>query len=124
MKDWARYGLTTLVVLTVLVAGLSTLLDDRSRSGLTLAAVVAYPTQLAAFGLLRWGRKRPDRFLMAWGVGILARFGVLGVTALVATRLIEIGTAALVLGLAGFLFVLALMEPLFLTPNVGPDDRD
>ncbi|MDX1566443.1 MAG: hypothetical protein R3223_01500 [Longimicrobiales bacterium] len=124
MKEWARYGLASLLILAIVSAGLWPFLDERSRSGLTLAAATAFSTQLVAFGLLRWARRHSERFLMAWAAGILARFGVLGVTALVASRFSGIGTPALVLGLAGFLFVLALMEPLFLTPNVVPDDGD
>ncbi|MFP3948533.1 MAG: hypothetical protein ACLFWG_07365 [Longimicrobiales bacterium] len=124
MRSLARYALGALAVLAVAVTGLWPLLDASGRAGLLWAAVAAYPVQLAAFGLMQWGRRHPERFLAAWGVGILARFGVLGVMALAVGRLDGVGTAALVLGLAGFLFVLAMMEPLFLTADVVPGKRD
>lgn len=76
-------------------------------------ALLAWATQLVAFGLLVavLGRKR---FMLGWGAGILFRFLVLG-GGLAWVAVAEPDRPALrLLSLAGILFLLVLLEPVFL----------
>ena len=68
-----------------------------------------------AFALLLVLRDRSQGFLLALAVGTMARLGVLGAAGVVVT-VVEtgVGAGALLLGLAGFLFLLALLEAAFL----------
>ena len=111
MRSFLRYAGVSLGV-----AGLLVLLVGGS-SGRTDAVwpmvALAYGTQLAAYGMLIavYGR---TRFFLGWGGGILLRFAALGAGAVWVVRA-ELDRPALrLLSLAGALFVLALLEPLFI----------
>lgn len=77
-------------------------------------AVLAYTVQLAAFAALQVAGKNQQRFLLAWAGGTVLRLGLLGALAM---WLWWSGTepkAPWLLGLAGMLFPLMLLEPVFL----------
>ena len=113
MRALGRYALTGLLMIAVAVAALFPFLDDQGRSGVLLAAAIAYPVQVAAFGLLLRSRGDPSRFFVWWGTGVAVRVGVVIVVGIVALRIESLGAEALLLSLAGFFFVLLLMEPAF-----------
>jgi hypothetical protein len=85
--------------------------------GVLVAALVAYPIQLAAFFMLvrYWGEGK--RFLLVWVGGTVARMGVLLGVALLVWRTEMVPLAPTLLALAGFFFGLLLLEPLFLGPR-------
>ena len=89
-------------------------LADEGRTGVLLAAGIAYPVQVLAFGVLLRARGEPARFFAWWGVGVAVRIGVVIVVGLVALRIESLGAEALLLSLAGFFFGMLLLEPAFL----------
>ena len=114
MRALARYALAGLLMIVMAVTALFPFLDDEGRTGILLAAGVAYPVQVTAFGLLLRARAEPSRFLVWWGVGVAVRIGVVVIAGLVALRIESLGAEALLLSLAGFFFALLLIEPAFL----------
>ena len=114
MRALGRYALTGLLMIAVAVAALFPFLGDEGRTGVLLAAAVAYPVQVVAFGLLLRARGEPSRFFVWWGAGVLLRIGVLVVIGLLALRIESLGVEALLLSLAGFFFGLLMIEPTFL----------
>ena len=113
MRALGRYALTGLLMIAVAVAALFPFLDAQGRSGVLLAAAIAYPVQVAAFGLLLRSRGDPSRFFVWWGTGVAVRVGVVIVVGIVALRIESLGAEALLLSLAGFFFGLLLIEPAF-----------
>jgi len=101
-------------MIAVAVAVLFTFLDDEGRRGVLLAAGIAYPVQVTAFGFLLRASGEPARFFTWWGVGVAVRIGVVIIVGLVALRIESLGAEALLLSLAGFFFGLLLLEPMFL----------
>jgi len=113
LRALGRYALTGFLMIAVAVAALFPFLDDEGRRGILVAAVVAYPVQIAAFGLLLRSRGDPSRFFVWWGAGVAVRVGVVIVVGIVALRIESLGAEALLLSLAGFFFGLLLIEPAF-----------
>jgi hypothetical protein len=118
-----RYALAGFLMIAIAVAALFPFLQDEGRRGVLLAAGVAYPVQIVAFGLLLRARGEPSRFFVWWGVGVAVRIGVVVVAGLVALRIESLGAEALLLSLAGFFFGLLLIEPAFLKA-ADRDPRD
>ena len=114
MRALVGYAVAGLLMITVAVSALFPFLDDEARRGVLLAAGVAYPVQVTAFGLLLRARGEPSRFFTWWGVGVGVRIGVVIIVGLVALRIESLGAEPLLLSLAGFFFVLLLIEPAFL----------
>ena len=120
MSALSRYALAALLVVGLGAAGLWMLLNDAGRRGVLLAALIAYPVQVIAFGLLLRARGEPTRFMVWWGSGIAIRVAVVVAVGLASSSLESVEPAALLLSLVGFFFVLLLMEPAFL--KVEPKD--
>ena len=115
MRGWLGYIGAAAAVLAVCVGALWGLLDAPGRSGILWAAGAAWVVQGIAFGLMVGLRERKQGLLLAMAGGTAVRFGSLGVAGLVVTFVeTGVGAGALLLGLAGFLFALALLEALFL----------
>ena len=123
MRALLGYALAGLLIVAVAVAGLFPFLDEAGRRGILIAAGVAYPVQVVAFGLLLRARGDPSRFFAWWGVGVVVRIGVVVVAGLIALRIESLGAEALLLSLAGFFLVLLLIEPVFLKTS-GKDAID
>lgn len=115
MKRWLAYAGVSGLVLLGCVAVLWGLLDSEGRAGIFWAAGVAWIVQGFAFGLVVGLRDRKQGLLLAMAGGTAARLGSLGAAGIVVT-VVEtgVGAGSLLLGLAGFLFVLVLLEALFL----------
>ncbi len=114
MRALGRYALAGLLMIAAVVAALFPFLGDEGRKGVLLAAGVAYPVQIAAFGMLLRVHGEPARFFVWWGVGVAVRIGVVITVGLVALRIESLGAEVLLLSLAGFFFGLLLIEPAFL----------
>ena len=114
MRALGRYALTGLLMIAAAVAALFPFLEDDGRLGVLIAAGVAFPVQVAAFGLLLRARGEPTHFFKWWGVGVLVRIGVVIVVGIVALRIESLGAEVLLLSVAGFFFGLLLIEPAFL----------
>ena len=114
MKPIARYALACfgLVGVVSLLAALA--LEPEDLKGVLAAAAVAAPVQILAFTALARAPGGSNAFLAAWMGGSLVRLVVLGAAAWVLVALQGLPRAPTLLGLAGFLFGMLLMEPWFL----------
>lgn len=82
------------------------------RRALDVAALVAAGVQVVTFLVARAMARR--NVMAGWGIGVALRFGALAIVALVVVPRLGLPLAASLLGLATFLFVSTLIEPLFL----------
>jgi len=105
------------VVVLVVNAGLWPWLTPSARTGILVAALVAYPIQMLAFFLLIKFWRDTKRFLLFWVGGTVVRMAVILAAVPVVTRVDALPVASTLLGLAGFFFGLLLLEPLFLRPR-------
>ena len=87
--------------------------DTVVRRALAISAAVAFIVQVAAFLVVREFARRKN-VMAGWGIGIALRFGALVIFAVVAVPRLGLPLATSLLGLATFLFVSTLIEPLFL----------
>lgn len=112
-RSTVRYAAACAALALLGVAVTWPLLDGAGRTGIVTAAALALPLQVAAFGALAWGWSERNRFLATWVGGVLGRLALLGAgAALVITT--DLSPAPTLLALAGFLFVMLLIEPLFI----------
>lgn len=111
---WLPYAAMAVVLAATVVAGAALVLPAAEARGVRVAALIACGAQLAAFGLLVYGRSRATLFLAGWVGGMLLRFGVLAAVAMRVTQDGGLPAAATLVSLAGLLFVLLLLEPVFL----------
>jgi hypothetical protein len=107
------YGAASAVILAVLALGVSGWVDRAEPSAVWLAAGLAWPVQMAAFFALVRGRNGPG-FMVGWAGGMALRFMTVGAAALLVTRTELFDPVTALVSLVGFVFVLVLMEPLFL----------
>lgn len=113
MRAVAAYALTGGVLVAAVVAVLSGILAPEAGVAVGWGAGLAYVVQVAAFGALVAVRRRGVAFFAAWGGGMLMRMAVVLVAGVWLTRVAVLEPAPLLLSLAGFLFVLLLLEPVF-----------
>jgi hypothetical protein len=83
------------------------------RRALGITATIAFFVQVVAFLVARMMAQRKN-VMAGWGIGVVLRFVVLAVFALVVVPRLGLPLASSLLGLAMFLFVTTLIEPLFL----------
>lgn len=114
MKAWLLYGLAALLLVAV-GTGAGVAVAGRANAGAVLvSAAVAWVVQLVAFGVLVAVRERVDLFVVGWVSGMVLRFLALGLMAYGVTRTDALPRAATLVSLVAFLFLLLLLEPLFL----------
>ena len=114
MKVWVVYAGVALGV-QVAAALLAVVMVGADAAGaIGVAALVAYGVQLVAFGGLVAAGGRPQGFLLAWAGGIGLRFAMVGGVAWWVTRTEALPAAPLLLSLVAFVFVLVLLEAVFL----------
>jgi hypothetical protein len=113
IRAWVRYAAFGAAA-TLIVAAVAAVLVDDSRA-VWVAAGIAYVIQLAAFGLLVTLNSQPQLFMLAWVAGMIFRFGALGVCAAWLSKTNILPQSTTLLSLVGFLFLLLLIEPLFLS---------
>lgn len=117
MKAVLSYAGVSALLLVLLALGVVGLVEAAEPAGVWLAAMIAWPVQVAAFWALVAGRRTTGAgsgFMLAWAAGMALRFGVVGAVALWVTRMSAPDPATTLLSLVGFVFVLVLLEPLFL----------
>jgi hypothetical protein len=108
-----KYAATGVGAVALIVLGLWPFLDTAGRNGVLIAAAVAIPVQVFAFGALIRFRGRLNGFLAAWLGGTVLRMLVIAAVAVVVVRSGMEGAVPLLLALAGFFFGLLLLEPVY-----------
>jgi hypothetical protein len=108
------YAGVALVVVVVGGAVLGLVLGGDAARAVWWSAAVAYAVQLAAFGMLLAVRKRQGLFLAGMVGGMGLRLVAVILAGLWVTRTGAYPAAALLVSLVAFLFVLLLLEPVFI----------
>lgn len=109
-RRWFRYAGVAAGLTAIVVAGGWPWLDPAARRGLVLAAGIALPLQLALFAGLVTRRTGSPGFLGMWLAGTLIRLLALGGAAVVVTGREGVDPLTALVGLAGLLFALLLLE--------------
>lgn len=114
MTPIVRYALACAGVVGAAVLVAAVTLSGPGLAGVSAAATVALSVQIGAFAALTRVRVGTNAFLAAWVGGTAVRMAVVGLAgwALVASP--RFPPFPTLLGLAGFFFVMLLMEPHFL----------
>ena len=112
VSSWSMYAVTGLV-LTVLIAVIVSAMTGEAHA-IWVGAAVAYAVQLVAFALLLALRPQTQLFMVGWLGGMVLRFAVLGVLAFALSRTGTLPIAPTLLSMVGIVFVLLLLEPVFL----------
>ena len=114
MKRTILFAVTCIAVIAVVWLLAEVLFpNEAGRQALGIAAAVAFVVQVVAFLVAREFAKRQN-VMAGWGSGIALRFVVLLRVGLVAVPKLGLPLGSSLLGLAMFLFVSTLIEPLFL----------
>lgn len=114
MRAWLAYAAVGGVV-TLAGAALGSLFVPRGAvSAVWFAAGLAYALQLAAFAGLVAVRERKELFLLGWLGGLVLRFAAVGGVAYWLARSPVFARDAALLSMVAFVFLLLLLEPLFL----------
>ncbi|HEV7766777.1 MAG TPA: hypothetical protein VGQ76_17385, partial [Thermoanaerobaculia bacterium] len=93
----------------VLMIAFPTALD---RHAIVVSAGIAYVVQLLSFVIARsWAT---TNVVAGWGLGMLLRFGVLALYALVFAKALGLPLTSALVSLAAFFFVSTLLEPVLL----------
>lgn len=111
---WVRYAGTALIITAVLAGIAGWLAGSENVRAVWFAAALAFGLQLAAFALLLALRGQPQLLMAGWLGGMVLRFGVLGVCAYWLGRTAVLPRGATLISFVGFVFVLLLLEPVFL----------
>jgi hypothetical protein len=114
LQAWAIYALAALL-LAAFAAGVATPFVSRADArAIWFSAALACVLQLVAFAGLLWVRNQAQLFLAGWVIGMALRFGTLGGVAWWLSRSAALPRTAALLSLVGFVFLLLLLEPVFL----------
>lgn len=114
MRTWLSYAVVSLVVLLALAGTAAWLASEEAAPAVWFGAAIAWLLQQASFAALVGVRERAELFLIGWAAGIAVRFGAVGVMAFWLARDEFVPRAPALYSLVTFVFVLLLMEPLFL----------
>ena len=114
MKAWLTYAAVGCAVTVVGAAVGSLLVPSGAVAAIWFAAGLAYALQLVAFGALVVVRGRNELFLIGWLAGLVLRFAAVGVVAFWLSRTPVFPRTAALVSLVSFVFVLLMLEPLFL----------
>jgi hypothetical protein len=112
-RAWGTYagaGLVLVVLITIVAVSFQT---GAARRAVVAGAAIAYGVQLIAFVALLAVREKQHLFMAGWLGGMLLRFGVLGLC-LFAMNSTALPIMPLALSLVGVMFVLLMLEPVFL----------
>lgn len=114
IKAWLAYAAAGLVATSLVAVVVIAVSPAPHTRAIVTAAVIAYVLQLAAFAALLAVREKNHLFLAGWLGGMLLRFGAVGALLYWSTRTATLPAMPLVLSLVGFVFMLLLLEPVFL----------
>lgn len=109
-----RYTAAAAALVTLAVALSWALLGSAAGVTTLAAGVAALGIQAGLYSLLDAAHGDHLRFMKLWVVGMLVRFGCIGVAGAIASLSTVSEPAVLVLSTAGFLFALHLLETAFL----------
>ena len=113
-RSWLAYAAAALALLSI-AAGVATLLvSGAAVKAVWVSAALAYVLQLIAFAGLVAVRESPQLFMAGYLAGMALRFGALGGVAWWLSRSAALPREAALLSLAAFVFLLLLLEPVFL----------
>ncbi len=113
-RGWIEYAVAGLV-LTIATAGVLMLIVAPSdRSAVLFAAAVSYPVQLVAFAVLVAVRDNAQLFMLGWVGGMVLRFATVGAVVMFLSRTSMFPRRPALLSLIGFVFMLTLLESVFL----------
>lgn len=117
----AVYALVSLAAALVVGVAAAQLAGEAGRSGVVAGAAVGAGFQLLVF----WAMSAlfPSQPMLVFGVGMLGRFVLVAVAALVLVPLAGWAPAPMLLTLVSVLFATTLLEPLFLRPANGNKAR-
>lgn len=116
MRRLLGYGASCTMLVLIVAGGMSRWLDESQVAGLWVAGAVALALQIFGFAArARWGTT-PNRLLAAWAWSTGARFSAVLLMGWAAWRFEELDVVTSLVGIAGFLFVMLLMEPAFTSP--------
>ena len=116
MKRWLRYMAVSAGAVGVLGTLIALVYGGDVLAPVAVAAGIGLAVQALAAVLLfgTGGTPDPSRFMVGWAGGALLRMMAVVATGLWLTRTEAVATAPALLSLVTFLFVLTLIEPLFL----------
>lgn len=114
MSAWVAYAGASLGLVALAAGGTSLAVGEAADRAIWFSAFLAWALQLAAFGALVWTRRQGSLFMVGWVGGMGLRFLGLGVLAYVGTRTTVFPAEALLVSFVAFLFLLILLEPVFL----------
>ncbi|MGH7469851.1 MAG: hypothetical protein ACRENP_18035 [Longimicrobiales bacterium] len=113
-RSWLAYAAAGLALLSI-AAGVGTLLvSGAAVKAIWVSAAIAYLLQLIAFGALVLVREQTQLFMAGYLAGMALRFGALGGVAWWLSRSAALPREAAMVSLAAFVFLLLLLEPVFL----------
>lgn len=118
IRAWLAYAGVGLVVVGVAAAIAALVAAAEVARAVVVAAGIAYVLQLGAFAALLAFRGKDALFLAGWLGGMVLRFGGLGAVAWWLTATTALPREAALISLAAFLFVLLLLEPIFLRRGI------
>lgn len=124
MSRTLRYAAACAVVVVGTVGVAALTLDGNGALGMAAAAAVALPVQVAAFALLAGAAVGTNRFLALWLGGTVVRFVIVALGGWALVSLARLPALPTLLGLAGFFFVMLLLEPAFLGLGATRTTRD
>ncbi len=113
MKAFLGYLVVSALLVVLVAVLLANWVLPSAGSAIWAAASVAYLVQAIAFAALTLARGSGLGWVVAWGSGTLLRLLVVLGAALWVARSDGVPAAPLLLSLAGFLFLLLVLEPVF-----------
>jgi hypothetical protein len=114
MKAFLGYAGAALAVVLAVMLGAWLLAVPPARAAIMVSAAVALGLQLLAFGALVLVRGRGSLFTVGWAAGTMLRFMGLAAVAVWFSRRNAPGLEAALLSLVGVMFVLVILEAIFL----------
>jgi hypothetical protein len=114
MKAWSAYALASFIVAVAGAGLVSAVVTPAAGNAVWFSAVVAWCVQLLTFAGLIYLRDQTHMFVAGYMGGMVLRFGALGGVAWWLSRSAALPREAVLLSLAAFVFLLLLLEPLFL----------
>ena len=118
IRAWLAYAGVGLVVVGAAAVGATLLLEGEAARAVRVAAGIAYVLQLGAFAALLAVRGKDALFLAGYLGGMVLRFGGVGVVAWWLTTTAALPRSAALISLVAFLFLLLLLEPIFLRRGI------
>ena len=115
MKKLAIFAIVSLVAIAVVAwVSMFAFPTAADRHAIIVSAEIAYVVQLCTFIIARYFAK--TNVMAGWGLGMLLRFGVLAIYALIFVKVLGLSLTAALVSLAAFFFVSTLLEPVLLKP--------